>query len=135
MAVLDLDLNPEPKALRTFGVAATVVAVGFALLGPWHGAVRTSLLAVGGVCAVLAAVAPALLRPLYVVLTILVFPIGLVVSYLVLGVMFFLVLTPLGLVFRLLRRDILGRRWDPSAPTYWVSRGPSTDTARYFRQF
>jgi hypothetical protein len=135
MAVLDLDLDPPRKALRTFGVAAAAVAAAFATLGSPPDAVRVSLLAVAGLCLLLAVAAPPLLRPLYVVLMVLVFPIGLVVSYAVLGLIFFGLLTPLGLVFRLFGRDSLGRRWEPSAATYWVSRGPTTRPERYFRQF
>jgi hypothetical protein len=41
----------------------------------------------------------------------------------------------LGLLFRLVRRDPLGRKFDPRAKTYWHCRKPPDDLARYFRQF
>ena len=47
-----------------------------------------------------------------------VFPIGWVVSHLLLGVVYFLVLTPIGLTLRALGRDPLERRFDQSASSY-----------------
>jgi hypothetical protein len=41
---------------------------------------------------------------------------------LVMGVLFFCVLTPLGLVLRLAGRDPLRLRLDPGAPSYWIAR-------------
>jgi hypothetical protein len=61
---------------------------------------------------------------------------GRVVSPLVLAVLYFLVVTPFGLLSRLRRRDPLGLRPDPGAATYW--REPAskrTDRERLLRQY
>jgi hypothetical protein len=61
---------------------------------------------------------------------------GRVVSPMVLAVLYFLVVTPFGLLSRLRRRDPLGLRPDPKADTYW--REPAmkrTDRARLLRQY
>jgi len=47
-----------------------------------------------------------------------------VVSPVALGIMFFLVLTPMALVMRLTGRDAMKRRFDPAATTYWLERDP-----------
>ena len=47
-----------------------------------------------------------------------------VVSPLVLGAIFFLVLTPVGLVQRLAGRDVMRRKFDPKKKSYWISREP-----------
>jgi hypothetical protein len=47
-----------------------------------------------------------------------------VVSPLVLGIIFYGVFTPVGLVMRIARRDAMKRRFEPGAPTYWVERDP-----------
>ncbi|HVZ93033.1 MAG TPA: SxtJ family membrane protein [Phycisphaerales bacterium] len=62
-------------------------------------------------------------------------PIGWTVSHLVLGAAYYLVLTPIGLVLRLLGNDPMNRRFDPAATTYWIKRGPPPDSSRYFKQF
>ena len=49
---------------------------------------------------------------------------GRVVSPIVLGVIFFAVFTPVGIVMRLAGRDAMKRRWEPAAKSYWVKRDP-----------
>jgi hypothetical protein len=51
------------------------------------------------------------------------------------GAFFFLVLTPLGLIFRLTGRDPLRRRFDAKASSYWISHKAAEKPARYFSQF
>ena len=48
-----------------------------------------------------------------------------VVSPVVLGAIFFLVLTPVAFVMRVIGRDAMKRRFEPAAPTYWVDCSPS----------
>ena len=45
-------------------------------------------------------------------------------SPVILGLMFFVVLTPFGLVMRVLRKDPMRRRREPQAPSYWIERDP-----------
>lgn len=58
---------------------------------------------------------------------------GRVVSPIVLGVIFFAVFTPVGLVMRAFGRDAMCRKFDANAPSYWVKRdppGPADDSYR-----
>jgi hypothetical protein len=41
------------------------------------------------------------------------------------GILFFCVLTPLGLLMRLAGRDPMQRRRDPATTSYWVARLPA----------
>jgi hypothetical protein len=54
---------------------------------------------------------------------------------LVLGLMYFGVITPVALLFRLLGRDALQRRFQPQTDTYWRPKPGATDVHSYFRQF
>ena len=47
-----------------------------------------------------------------------------IVSPVVMGVIFFLVFTPVALVMRLAGRDALARRYEPERPSYWKRRDP-----------
>jgi hypothetical protein len=147
MPIVKLNLKPSTSDLRQFGY----ISLGaFGLLGAliyWHvlplarllgtatPAVAYVLWGLGGAAAVLSLVAPRANRALYVVLMLVAYPIGLVVSHAILAVFFFGVLTPLGLIFRLLGRDALQRGFDPPAQTYWIARKPNRDLRRYFSQF
>ena len=147
MALLAVNLHPTRRDLRQFGVIALVI---FGLLGAWilwrgtlfgidlgtaGATIAYVLWGVGLVSGVLSAVAPAANRPLYVTLIVLTYPIGFVVSHVILAVIFYGMITPIGLVFRLAGRDALRRRFEPDVASYWVAhRGPES-VGRYFRQF
>ncbi len=62
------------------------------------------------------------------------YPIGWLVSRLLLGVLFYGMFTPLGLLFRLLGRDALARRARPDASSYWITKEGPNDARSYFRQ-
>jgi Saxitoxin biosynthesis operon protein SxtJ len=47
-----------------------------------------------------------------------------VVSPIVLGVIFYAVVTPVGFVLRARGRDLLRLRFDQTAPSYWIVREP-----------
>jgi Saxitoxin biosynthesis operon protein SxtJ len=145
--MIELDLRPDASKLRQFGGIA-FVALG--LLAAWSywksslfgielGASRLGwvgvLSALGAFSGLMSLLAPGANRPLYVALTIASFPIGYVLSHVALAIIFYLVLTPLGLVFRLLGRDPLERRFEPEAETYWVARTKKRDKECYFSQF
>src|SRR5438874_6969495 len=65
---------------------------------------------------------PGAFRVVYRTLLVLTFPVGWLVSRVVLGAVFFGLITPLALVFRLAGRDPLCRRLKPEAATYWQPR-------------
>ena len=56
---------------------------------------------------------------------------GKIVSPIILGIIFYGVVTVTGLVMRCLGKDLLGRRFDPDCKSYWVERhppGPESDS-------
>ena len=138
MAVIGVNRHPAAKELRWFGV----LLAGFVLLA--GGVLRWRLDApeaavvvwTGGaaVAAVYAAVRP-LRRWIFLGWLYAAFPIGWVVSHLVLAASYYLVVTPIGLVVCWVKGDPLDRRPSGSATTYWRERRPQEDVRRYFRQF
>jgi hypothetical protein len=60
-------------------------------------------------------------------------PLFLVFQTLVMARVFYLVLTPVGLFFRLIGRDPLNRRFASKQDRYWLPHSPPSD--RYFRQY
>lgn len=63
--------------------------------------------------------------------------IGYFISRILLTVIFFLVITPTGLIMKLFGKDPMERKIDPQAKTYWVKHETSTDSSieRYEKQF
>ena len=148
MALIEVNWKPTRGQLQLFGVVGVAVLAsaavwvllarrlpGLALSAEAAGVVWCALAAASAVLAVLVAFAPAGLRPLYWALTAVGLPIGFVMSYVLLGAVYFGLFTPLALVFRLLGRDVLCRTLDRKAASYWTTRKPTDDARRYFRQF
>ena len=65
---------------------------------------------------------------------ILTYPIGWLVTRILLVLLFHGMFTPLALLFRLIGRDALTRRRRPDRPSYWIPKPGATDVRRYFRQ-
>jgi hypothetical protein len=80
-------------------------------------------------------IAPAWMRIVYLATAYAAFPAGLVISHVMLALVYYAVLTPIGLVLRLFRFDPMRRRFDSQAKTYWIGRETRRDVKSYFRQF
>jgi hypothetical protein len=119
------DAPVQGSSNRTLGL---VFAAVFAIVGVlplvFGGAVRLWSLAVAGVFLAIALAAPALLGPLNRLWTRFGLLLHRIVSPVVLGIMFFLVVTPIGLVMRALGKDLLRLRFDKGARSYWLDRTP-----------
>ena len=61
--------------------------------------------------------------------------VGIVVSNVIVAAVFYLAVTPIGLLLRLIGKDPLERRFDRSATTYWKPAEKNVAPGRYFRQF
>ena len=58
---------------------------------------------------------------------------GVIVVPVVMGVVFFLVVTPIGLVMKIMGRDLLNKKYDKKKRTYWIKRDTSIGSMK--RQF
>jgi hypothetical protein len=132
----DLPLNPSSRMLREFSVllcvAAGIIAVRPALL---HDSELTPVVALGALAVgALGLVVPKAVRPLFLAWLVLAFPVGWAVSRVLLVVLFFGIVTPVSLAFRLFGRDVLQLR-RRTGETYWAPKGSATSADSYFRQY
>ena len=134
----DIPFNPSRKVLRQF---AALWLVCFLALGASQWLVRDrpmlglALAAAAGVVGLPGLLRPALLRWIFVVWMVVAFPIGWLISWLMLAVVYFLVLTPMALFFRLRGRDLLGRNPAPEERSFWEPKQSPRELRSYFRQF
>jgi hypothetical protein len=133
----DIPWRPRRRTLRQF---AGLWMGCFTGLACWHGsrghtglAITYSLLAI--TVGPMGLWKPEIIRPIFVGWTVAVFPVGWTVSRIALGVLFYGVFTPVGLIFRLVGRDVLCRSYQPELETYWTPRPQTADVDRYFRSF
>lgn len=143
----EINLHPTNRQLRQFGLIALVAFGVLGVMIQWKGGlfgftfgaaapwIKYSLWSLGLVSALLALVFPAGNRFLFVALTVVTYPIGYVVSFVLMAIFFYGIVTLVAIVFRLLGRDVLKRRFEPEASTYWAPHTSPSSIKRYFQQF
>ena len=110
---------------RAFGMVMTAVFAIVGILPLFSGrGVRYWSLGIAAAVLVVALVAPRALAPLNRVWLKFGLLLHRVVSPLVLGIMFYLVITPTGLLMRALGKDPLRLKVDRRSNTYWIERKP-----------
>jgi len=135
--VISIQWNPERKQLRQFAgiwFPAFCALVGWSIArktGHWHD-VEVGWIVVG-VISILGLVFPPIIRPIFVGLILLTYPIGWVVSHVLLGLIFYGIVTPIGIILRLTGHDPLQIN-APLGNSLWKSPTGKTDPASYLRQ-
>ena len=139
MPLIEIDWNPKSKQLQNFGKIALAASVIISLLLYLLKGVAIQWLliicAFGLITFIISKISLKLTKMIYLGMILLTMPIGWVVSFILMAAVYFLMLAPLGLIFRLIGRDPLYRRFDPTAESYWMSRRPPKGLEQYFHQF
>ena len=121
--LIEIEWHPTAKQLRVFGVGGLLASIVAALVlhFVWGAAVLWAIvvLAAGAAIFLCSLISPAVTRILYIGLTLVAMPIGFVVSFILLAAFYFLLLTPVALVFRLIGRDALCRSWRGRPALAW----------------
>ena len=139
MPLIDINWNPDRKDIRSFGLIGLVVltAVSLVLFFVKGFSLKVSVIIfLLGVLVYLSSIISfKLTRLIYLGLTFLTFPIGLFISFVLMSIFYYCLITPLGIFFRSIGRDPLHRRFEPDMKSYWIERKKITDIKRYFHQF
>ena len=81
-------------------------------------------------------VLPWLLKPIHKIWMTVALVLGSIMTRVILSVLFYLVITPLGLISKLSGKDFLDLKFDRSASSYWIVRNKTTfEKANYEKQF
>ena len=134
----DIQFKPTARVLRQFAAAWLVFLLAWAAhqwLARGHHQTALVLGALAVVVGSAGLALPATIRWLYVGCMIAAFPIGWILSLVMLAVLFYAVITPVALLFRLRGRDALRRAPAREAASYWTAKSQPEDVRRYFRQY
>ena len=119
---------------RSFGLLFFVV---FLIVSLWplthEGSIRIWSVIISAVFLILGLVNSKLLTPLNLLWFKLGMILGAIISPIVMGIVFFLVVTPIGLILRIMGKDLLNKKYDKEKETYWIKRNASIGTMK--RQF
>jgi hypothetical protein len=117
---------------RSFGWVFTVAFAVIALLPLWrHGPLRVWALAISAAMAIITLLKPALLHSANRLWARFGLLLNKIVSPVVTSLLFYLVVTPIGLLMRLFGQDPLRLRFDRQSVSYWIERtppGPAPDS-------
>ena len=116
-------IESSPKKLREFGFVVGGVLCALGILFFWRG--RGSypyFLAPGIFLVVTGAVIPSILKPVQKAWMTLALLMGWVMTRVFLSVLFYLAITPVGLLLRLMGKDLLDERFEPKKQSYWKLR-------------
>jgi len=119
-----VNTNPDRQELRKFGlVFAGMFILIFGLLLPWIWDKPSPMWPwiVAAVFIAAALLVPMALGPVYRLWMKIGHVLGWINTRIILGVMFFIIFAPVGLLLRLLGKDMLRRRLDTSATTYRIA--------------
>jgi len=132
-----INRNPTPKDLRLFGVT---ILTGFGLIGGlfyWRGKHQAAdwMWVLSSAVFVVSLLSLWLTKWLYLAWMGIGYAIGSVVSRIVLTIIFIFVVTPVGLLFKIMRRDALKIRRNAEVKSYWTDHPKISDKSYYDRLF
>jgi len=134
MKLIAINWQPTERQLRQFGVICSFAlpAIG------WVWGAGTTAIAVLAVIGLLLGttgmVFPVVLKPMLLALTIVATPIGMVIGELAMLLIYFAVFLPLGLVFRIAKRDSLQLGLNRDKASYWEPKKQPVNVSGYYRQ-
>jgi hypothetical protein len=144
MAAIEFNWQPSDRQLRQFGGVALLALplIAFLLSGrpdiaswqPWQTLVIGGAAAVGALLAIAGWFWPQAIKPVFIGACLLAFPIGMVISEIILLVIYLVIFTPVAILFRLLDRDALERQIHRDQSSYWQPKKAAAGIRSYFRQ-
>src|SRR5438132_506238 len=140
----EVNWNPDIAERRKFArsliigfpcIAVLLLLAGWLKTGIWNVKPALTLGGVGLAIGLVLFALPGLARPFYVIWYGLACAIGLVVGNILLAVVFYILITGVGLAMRATGRSSIRKKMDKQATSYWKDAQPVTDPQRYYRQF
>lgn len=140
----EVNWQPDTAARRTFAKSLIIgfpcVAVVFLLAGKlaggaWNPGFALRLGGFGTAAGVLFYAVPGIAKPFYVTWYALACCVGLVMGNLLMGLLFYVFVTGLGLAKRAFGSQPIRKTVDRQAATYWHPAPPIPDSKRYYSQF
>ena len=123
------NIKSNKKALREFGLTIGVILVILGTVALGRGkAAYPYLYITGASFIVLGLASPAILKPLQMAWMAVSIVIGFFMSRLLLSALFYGVVTPTGLVMKMLGKDILDERIEKGKASYWKLRSEEEKT-------
>ncbi len=133
-----MKIDIDKKKIRTFslGLATILTAVGLLKLYKDQMIVAIVLLYLGMTSLILAFFLQSLMKPVYIVFMKVAHILGWINTRILLGIIYYIMITPIGVIMKVFGKDLLDKRIKPDKGSYWVKREEiEFDKSRYEKQF
>lgn len=120
----------KEKDLKQFGVVLGIILVviaGLQMLRGHHPALPKYFISIAVIAEICACIKPGLLKPIFIIFTKVGKVIGWVNTRVLLMLVFYLIMTPIGMILRLCGKDLLQQKMGKDEGSYWQER-----TTQYF---
>ena len=140
----EVNWNPDIDERRSFAksliigfpcVAVALLLIGKLSSGFWNIELSLWIGGVGAALGIICWIVPQIAKPFYLLWYCIACSIGIILSNILLGLIFYGLVTITGLIMKLLGRDPLNRNIDKDTETYWLDVKKTDDPTRYFRQY
>lgn len=117
--------NQPQNSNQAFGLLWTSL---FSLIFSWKlitsGEVNLILLSLAALLGIISFFIPLVLYPFNYIWNLIGLSLHKIINPIVMVLIFFLVLTPIALLMKLLGKDFLEKKWHPELQSYWINRDP-----------
>lgn len=134
MKLIESNFNPTNHHIKQFGFVCFFALPTLSWLWIDHMGTLYWLGGIGFLVAILGWRFPHLLKPIFIGFIFVTLPIGKLVGEVMMILIFFGVITPIGLCLQCMKRDVLKRKFE-KGESYWEKKERQTDVSRYYRQW
>ena len=123
------------QELRRFGfnLGLGLTVAGF-IIFLRHKSYFVGFLSTAAFVFILSILYPTALKPIKKILDSVIFSFSWIISAISLLVAFYLIFTPIGILLRIFKRDLLNQRIDNSSTSYWIKRQEKVFSKDYYEQ-
>ena len=137
--MIQINRNPSKRQMRTFAALVFPAFWGLVallvLLRAEQPRLALTIALAAAIISIIGLVSPRFMRLVYLGMIYVTYPIGFVVSHILLGLVFYVVISGVGLLLRILGKDPMHRDADPKVETYWIRKEHDSSSDHYFRQY
>ena len=89
---------------------------------------------IGSIILILSLLYPRLLRPIKQVLDMIIFSIKWLITMVSMVIVFYLIITPLGILLRFFKKDLLDQKIKKGVPSYWMEKKEASFSREYYER-
>lgn len=130
-SLVNIDWNPSPRKLRQFAFCLAL----FSIVVAWYQGASWPLAVVVSFVLAISFLWPAVLKPVFLAISLVTLPLGFLFGELALLLIYFGVFLPIGCLFRIIKRDALQRQLRRDALSYWEVRPAEPAKKSYLRRY